>query len=48
VAGEDHVHYGLPFGWAGRAANRLFVRRQLEGIFRFRREYLERRFGGLV
>jgi ligand-binding SRPBCC domain-containing protein len=42
---DDHVHYGLPFGWAGRAANRLTVGRRLEEIFRFRREYLERRFG---
>ncbi|MCW1886840.1 SRPBCC family protein [Luteolibacter flavescens] len=41
----DLVHYALPFGPLGEIAHGLFVRRKLEGIFRFRREELDRRFG---
>jgi ligand-binding SRPBCC domain-containing protein len=40
----DQVHYALPFGPLGSIAHALFVRRKLEGIFRFRRQELERRF----
>jgi ligand-binding SRPBCC domain-containing protein len=40
----DLIHYGLPFGPFGAIAHRLFVRRQLEGIFAFRRAELDRRF----
>ena len=32
----DRVEYELPLGVLGRLAHRLFVRRQLEGIFRHR------------
>jgi ligand-binding SRPBCC domain-containing protein len=41
----DLIHYGLPFGIFGGIAHALFVRRQLETIFEFRRSQLERRFG---
>ncbi len=41
----DLVHYRLPLGWLGDLANRLFVRRQLNGIFDFRKKVLEERFG---
>ncbi|MFN0034575.1 MAG: SRPBCC family protein [Saprospiraceae bacterium] len=41
----DLVHYRVPFGWLGDFANWLFVRRQLEGIFDFRKERLEMVFG---
>lgn len=41
----DLVHYKLPLGCLGRLAHRLFVRRQLEEIFEFRRRTLEKRFG---
>lgn len=41
----DQIHYALPFGVAGWVAHRLFVRRKLEAIFRYRREELTRRFG---
>lgn len=32
----DIVHYALPLGYIGRLANRLFVRKQLAGIFSYR------------
>jgi ligand-binding SRPBCC domain-containing protein len=43
---RDKVHYALPFGPIGSIAHALFVRRKLEGIFRFRRDLLVRRFAG--
>lgn len=45
---EDIVHYVLPFGPAGRIFGGGFVRRQLAGIFSFRRQFLEETFGRLV
>lgn len=39
----DHVEYRPPGGWL---INRLFVRRDVQRIFNFRRETLVRRFGG--
>lgn len=42
---EDIVHYTLPFGWVGRLAHALFVRRRLERIFDFREEVLARELG---
>ena len=36
----DIVHYGLPFGFIGRIANRLFVKKQLEQIFDYRQEVI--------
>jgi ligand-binding SRPBCC domain-containing protein len=33
---RDRVRYAVPFGWVGRLANSLFVRRDLERIFDFR------------
>ena len=45
VESEDLVHYAMPFGWAGEAVNALLVRKQLEEIFTFRREVLQKRFG---
>lgn len=41
---EDIVHYALPLGWFGRLAHWLFVRRQLQQIFCFRRQVLDERF----
>lgn len=41
---EDIVHYALPFGLLGRLAHWLFVRRQLQQIFHFRRQVLESHF----
>lgn len=41
----DLVHYKIPLGWLGDLANLLFVRRQLEGIFEYRRKKLEEAFG---
>ena len=41
----DRVAYKLPFGIFGRIAHFLFVRKQLEGIFEYREECLEKLFG---
>jgi ligand-binding SRPBCC domain-containing protein len=41
----DLVSYKLPLGLLGELAHPLFVRRQLEGIFEFRRRALETHFG---
>ena len=40
----DIVNYEVPSGWIGRLANALFVRRQVEGIFDFRYQEIERLF----
>lgn len=40
----DIVHYSLPLGILGRVAHALFVRRQLEGIFTYRRKKIQEFF----
>jgi ligand-binding SRPBCC domain-containing protein len=44
---RDIIHYAIPFGCIGRIANWLFVRKKLEYIFDFRKQYLADRFGEL-
>lgn len=39
---RDHVEYSLPLGPAGALVHKLFVRRDLETIFAFRREAMNR------
>ena len=41
----DIVEYEMPFGPLGRAAHAAMVRRQLEGIFDYRRTAIEEIFG---
>jgi ligand-binding SRPBCC domain-containing protein len=41
----DLVHYRLPFGWLGKLAHRLFVKRQLEALFTYRFQAVEKIFG---
>lgn len=41
---QDHVEYALPLGVLGRLVHRLRVRRQLEQIFEYRRDAIERLF----
>lgn len=41
---EDIVHYAMPWGWLGNLVHAVFVRRRLNAIFDFRREYLARRW----
>ena len=41
----DEVRYELPFGVLGRIAHRLKVRKDVETIFAYRREVIEKRFG---
>ncbi len=43
---RDTVRYGLPFGPFGGLAHALFVRRDVEAIFDFRREAVRRRIAG--
>lgn len=38
---RDRVEYELPFGALGRMAHTLLVRRQLEGVFDYRRQAIE-------
>lgn len=40
----DEIRYVLPFGYLGKFSHGLFVRRNLESIFRFRRQALEEIF----
>jgi ligand-binding SRPBCC domain-containing protein len=41
---RDLVHYKLPLGFLGRLANRIFVARQLEDIFEYRKKFLENKY----
>lgn len=41
----DIVHYKIPMGFIGRLMNRLFIKRKLEKIFRFRCQKVEELFG---
>jgi ligand-binding SRPBCC domain-containing protein len=41
---SDRVDYALPFGWLGRIAHSLFVRRRLRQIFDYRHDALARAF----
>lgn len=41
---NDRVSYKLPFGWIGKLAHALFVKRQLQQIFSFREEFLDKMF----
>lgn len=41
----DHVTYALPFGPLGDLVHALWVRRQLQSIFAYRRTAVERIFG---
>ncbi len=41
----DIIHYKNPFGPLGLCVNSLFVRKKLEGIFKYRRKKIEERFG---
>ncbi len=42
---RDRVRYAIPLGPLGELAHALFVRRDVERIFDFRRLEIERRFG---
>ena len=44
----DLIHYKLPLGFLGNMANSLFVKAQLEGIFKFRHNKVEELFGKWV
>ena len=43
---RDLVHYALPLWPFGEIGHNIFVKPKLESIFDFRREILEKRFGG--
>jgi ligand-binding SRPBCC domain-containing protein len=42
---EDEVHYELPFGFLGRIAHEVKVRRDVETIFEYRKRAVEKKFG---
>ena len=41
----DIVSYKPPFGFLGKMANSLFIKKQLDEIFSYRKKALEKRFG---
>ena len=41
----DIVSYQPPFGFIGTIANSLFIRKQLRGIFDYRKTAMEKQFG---
>ena len=41
---KDTVDYELPLGFVGQLAHRLFIRKKIEEIFKYRFEILENRF----
>jgi ligand-binding SRPBCC domain-containing protein len=41
----DIVSYQPPMGFLGAVANKLFIRRQIDEIFQYRRMILEKKFG---
>lgn len=41
----DLVHYVMPMGFIGGISHWLFVKKKLSGVFGFRRQVLEERFG---
>lgn len=44
----DIVHYRLPLGFLGRLAHALWIGRQLQGIFDYRYQRVEERFGTYI
>jgi ligand-binding SRPBCC domain-containing protein len=40
----DLIHYKAPLGFLGDIANAIFIKRQLEGIFEFRKRKVEELF----
>ena len=43
----DLVHYKIPFGFLGDLTQALFVGKQLESIFEFRKKAVDQIFGGV-
>jgi ligand-binding SRPBCC domain-containing protein len=41
----DQVHYAIPYGFIGRIANRLIVRKKLKDIFDYREKVIKEIFG---
>lgn len=41
----DIVNYAIPYGFLGRMANTLFVKKKLKGVFNFREEAIKGLFG---
>ena len=44
---EDLIDYKLPFGWLGRLAHPILVKKQLERIFTYREAKLNELFGAV-
>lgn len=41
---EDIIHYKLPFGFLGKLAHPLLVKRKIKGIFDYRKSVLDQKF----
>ncbi len=44
----DLVHYAVPFGFAGRLINKIFIGNKLNKIFQYRKEFLEKSFNNSI
>jgi len=42
---RDVISYVPPYGWLGRLANNLVIKKKLEQIFTYRKEVLKKKFG---
>ncbi len=45
IEAEDIVHYAMPFGPIGQLVHAVYVKRQLQQIFDFRKRFLEEKYG---
>jgi len=41
---KDTIYYGVPLGIIGQLANKLFVRKEIDNIFKYRKEVTDRLF----
>ncbi len=44
---EDIVHYAMPYGMLGKMIHALVVRKQLQGIFKYRKQVLQSMFSDI-
>ncbi len=45
IIAEDTVNYAIPFGFLGVLAHKLFIKKQLNGIFKYRNQVIKKVFG---
>ena len=40
----DEINYVMPFGFIGKIANKIWVKRDLDNIFKYRKEIIDEYF----